>query len=634
VLQNIRDRAQGWFATVVFGLLLIPFALWGVNWYVRERSEIVVAKVNGAKIRLQDYERAYQEQRRYMQSLLGDASQIDGKDLKQQTIDRLVSDRLLESATQRHGLRVGDGDLVGAIQLFPAFQKDGKFVPQLYENRLRDLGLSPAGFEERMRVDLATEQLHQGVSDTNFVTQAAVEVVEKLKGQRRDVVYATVAAEPLKSEITPTEAEIEDYYQRNGARFMSPEMVKLAYLELSADELAKEVAVDEQALEDYYETHKATYSTPEERSANHILVHVKKDAKPEEVEAARKLAEGYLNEAKSGKSFEEIAMQKSDDVGSKAEGGKTGFFGRGVMAKEFEDAAFSMQPGELRGPIRTEFGWHVIRLNEVKAATSKTFEEARAEVEAAVRKEQAEKIFFERADQLSTLTYENSDSLEPAAKALNLSVKETGFVTRTGGEGLFANPKVLEAAFSGEVITERLNSQPIEIGPTHALVLRLVEHKPSALRPLAEVRADIIALVTAELAKRKAEERGKALLERLAKGEDREAVASSGQLAWTEVKGATREDDTKLSRAVGRLAFRIPYTTQGEVRYDGLSLGTGDYVIVGVTGVAEPDLSKPDEDKRKVEREALFANYANNDWRDYLAALKAGAKISTYTDRL
>jgi peptidyl-prolyl cis-trans isomerase D len=193
---------------------------------------------------------------------------------------------------------------------------------------------------------------------------------------------------------------------------------------------------------------------------------------------------------------------------------------------------------------------------------------------------------------------------------------------------------VLEAAFSGEVITERLNSQPIEIGPTHALVLRLVEHKPSALRPLAEVRADIIALVTAELAKRKAEERGKALLERLAKGEDREAVASSGQLAWTEVKGATREDDTKLSRAVGRLAFRIPYTTQGEVRYDGLSLGTGDYVIVGVTGVAEPDLSKPDEDKRKVEREALFANYANNDWRDYLAALKAGAKISTYTDRL
>lgn len=634
MLQNIRDRAQGWFATVVFGLLLIPFALWGVNWYVRERSEVVVAKVNGTKIRLQEYERAYQEQRRYMQSLLGGESRLDSEDLKQQTIDKLIGDRLLETATRQRGLRIGDGDLVGAIQLFPAFQKDGKFVPQLYENRLRDLGLSPAGFEERMRVDLATEQLHQGISETNFVTQAAVEAVEKLKEQRRDIVYATIAAEPLKSQITPTEAEIEDYYQHNSSRFMSPEMVKLAYVELSADELARQVVVDEQALKDYYETHKATYSTPEERSANHILVHVKKDAKPEEVEAARKLAEGYLNEAKSGRSFEEIAMQKSDDVGSKAEGGKTGFFPRGVMAKEFEDAAFSMQPGELRGPIRTEFGWHVIRLNEIKAASSKTFEEARADVEAAVRKEKAEKQFFDEADQLSTLTYENSDSLEPAAKALNLNVKETDFLTRTGGKGLFANPKVVEAAFSSEVITEHLNSQPVEIGPTHVLVLRLVEHRPSALRPLADVRAEVAALVTAELAKRKAEERGKALLERLARGEGRDALAGAEQLAWTEVKGATREDDTKLSRAVGRLAFRIPYTKQGEVRYDGLSLGTGDYVIVGVTGVGEPDLSKPNEEERKAEREALFADYANNDWRDYLAALKAGAKISTYTDKL
>jgi peptidyl-prolyl cis-trans isomerase D len=634
VLQSIRDRAQGWFATVVFGLLLIPFALWGVNWYVRERSEVVVAKVNGTKIRLQEYERAYQEQRRYLQNLLSDPSLLEGTFLKQQTIDKVVNDRLLASATERHGLRIGDGDLIGAIQLFPAFQQDGKFVPQLYENRLRDLGLSPTGFEERMRVDLATEQLHQGVSDTNFVTQAAVEVVEKLKGQKRDVVFATVAAEPLKSQIVPTDAEIEDYYQRNSARFMSPEMAKLAYVELSAEELGKRVAVEEQALKDYYESNKATYSTPEERSANHILVHVKKDAKPEEVEAARKLAEGYLNEAKSGKSFEDIAMQNSDDVGSKAEGGKTGFFPRGVMAKEFDEAAFSMQPGELRGPVRTEFGWHVIRLNEIKPASSKTFEEARADVEAAVRKEQAEKKFFDLADQLSTLTYENSDSLEPAAKALGLTVKETDFVARTGGQGLFGNPKVLETAFSGEVVTERLNSQPVEISPTHTIVMRLLEHKPSALRALPEVRTEVVTLVTAEIAKRKAEERGKALLERLVKGEEREALAQSEQLAWTEVKGATRDDDTKLSRAVGRLAFRIPYATPGEARYDGLSLGTGDYVIVGITGVSEPDLSKPDEEKRKVERESLFANYANNDWRDYLAALKADAKITTYTDKL
>lgn len=635
MLQSIRDRAQGWFATVVFGILIVPFTLWGINWYVTHRDEIVVAKVNGAKIKLGDFEQAYKEQRRYMQSIVPDLSGIDQRMLKQQTLDKLVNDELLKDAKDDSKLRIGNQDLAAAIQMFPAFQKNGKFDINLYDSRLRELGLSPTGFEERMRGDLSIEQLRQGISDTNFVTQSALDSLEKLRGQTRDVSYATIAMEPLKAEVKPTDADIEAYYKANEKRFMSPEQVKIAYIELSADMLAKSVTVEESALQEYYESHKTTtYTSPEERSANHILVHVAKDAKPEVVEAARKSAETYLAEAKAGKDFEQIAMEKSDDVGSKAEGGKTGFFRRGVMAKEFDEAVFAMQPGEIRGPIRTEFGWHVIRLNEIKKESLKSFAEARADVEAAVRKELAEKLYFEKADQLSTLTYENSDSLEPAAKALGLSITETDFFPRSGGKDLLANAKLLDAAFSPEVISERMNSQPVEITPTHSLVLRMVEHRPEALRPLAEVRGEVVELATAKLAREKAEQLGKELLERLNKGETREAVAAAGKFTWTEAKGVTRDDDTKLSRAVARLAFRTSPPSAGAVGYNGLSVGSGDYILVAVTSVSDAGQAKPDDARRKAVAEQLFATYANNDWRDFLSDLKARAKIDTFPDRM
>jgi peptidyl-prolyl cis-trans isomerase D len=303
------------------------------------------------------------------------------------------------------------------------------------------------------------------------------------------------------------------------------------------------------------------------------------------------------------------------------------------MAPEFEEAAFSMQPGELRGPIRTEFGWHIIRLNEVKPETTRSFEEARVDVETAYRKEQAEKLFFEQADKLSTLTYENSDSLEPAAKALGLTMKESDFFPRSGGKDLLANPKVLEAAFSSEVLNERLNSQPVEITPTHTVVLRLIENKPATLRSLPEVREEVVKLATVELARQRAEERGKALLERLRNGEPLEAMARAEQLSLTEVKGVTR-DDTKISRAVARTAFRLVPANAGAIAYGGVSVGTGDYIIVAVSALTDPDLSRADEDEVKQSRDELFATYANNDWRDYLAALQAKAKIKTYPEVL
>lgn len=636
MLQSIRDRAQGWFAAIIFGFIILAFGMWGINFYIRTGGEVVVAEVNGEEIKVAEFERDFQQYRRQLQAVAGGRIDVDTLDqglVRRQALQQIVDEEILKQASRDAGLRVSDGQVAGAIQSFEPFQRDGKFASDLYDRRLRDLGMSPAGFEQEMRQSMVVEQLRQGVTDTAFATVAEIDRIEGLKGQKRDLVYTVIAAEPYKAEIKPSDAEIEASYKGHAERYMTPDLVKIAYLELSVDELAKDVAVTEEELKAHYEEHKADYTAPEERSANHILVHVEKDAKDADVEAARKKAEEYLAEARGGKSFEEIAMAHSDDVGSKAEGGKTGFFRRGVMAKEFDEAAFSMQPGEIRGPIRTDFGFHIVRLNEIHPAVTMAFDEAKADVEKAFRLAAAETLYYEKADQLSTLTYENSDSLEPAAKALDMTGKETDFFPRTGGQDLTADPKVLEAAFSEEVLKERLNSQALEIATGRTVVLRVAEHKPAAPRDLAAVREEIVDAIVAETAKQKASERGKALLERLNKGESRDALAQSEGLQWTEASDVVRSDPN-VNRAMTRAAFKLRPAEEGKPVYGGVPMGTGDYAIVGVLAMHDADPGKADGAARQQTQRELFLESAKANWTEYLGAIKAAAEVDTYLDKL
>lgn len=639
MLQNIRDRAQGWFAAVLFGFLVLTFAVWGINFYLRGEGEVVVAKVNRQDIKLKDFERYYYDYRQHLQAMLGGNARLNEMDpaqLRPQALQQMIESELLKQATRDAHLHVGDGPLAVAIQQMAAFQRDGRFANDLYQQRLHDLGLSTTGFEEQMRGDLIIGQLQQGLSATEFVTQSELNGVTALKAQKRDLLYTTLTTEEARKTIAPTGAELEVYYKTHGDRYLKPETVKIAYLDLDAEELAKAVPVEEAQLREYYDARKVSYTLPEERSVTHLTLHLAKDAKPEEIKAAREKAAVLLAEAKAGKSFEDIATAHDKDPGFKGEGGKTGFFRRGVMSKEFDEVAFNLKPGELGGPVRTDGGFQILRLDEIKPESVRTFDEARANVEKAYRQEQAEKKYYELADQLSTLTYENADSLAPAAKALGLTVQESGLLIRTAPpdqHGILANPKVLEAAFSAEVLNEGLNSKAIEILSTHSVVLRVVEHQPAAPRPLAEVRQEVAEAMINDTVRHKIKERGQALLERLNKGEDRNALAQSGNLKWTEVKGAGR-GDPNVNRALARAAFKLPPPVAGHTAYTGVELGTGEYAIVGVSGVQAGDADKTPELDRKQTQQQLLDTWAQQDWKDYVAALKAQAKVQTYTDRL
>jgi peptidyl-prolyl cis-trans isomerase D len=638
MLQSIRDRAQGWFAALLFGFLVLTFAVWGINFYLRGEGEVVVAKVNRQDIKLKEFERYYYNYRQQLQATLGGNARLNEMDpaqLRPQALQQMIESELLKQAARDAHLHVGDGQLAMSIQQIPVFQRDGRFATDLYQQRLHDLGLSTTGFEEQMRGDLVIGQLQQGLSATEFVTDNELNRITALKTQKRNLVYMTLTTEAARKSIAPTDAELEAYYQTHGDHFMKPETVRIAYLDLDAEELAKAVTVDEVQLKEYYDAHKVSYTTPEERSVTHLTLHLAKDAKPEEIKVASAKAEALLAEAKAGKSFEDIAAAHDKDPGFKGEGGKTGFFRRGVMSKEFDNAAFNLKPGELGGPVRVDAGFQVLRLDEIKPESVRSFDSARAEVDKAYRQEQAEKRYYELADQLSTLTYENSDSLEPAAKALGLTVQESGALTRTpppDQHDLLASSKVLEAAFSAEVLNEGLNSKAIEISSTHSMVLRVVEHQAAAPRPLADVRQEVTEAMINDTVSHKVKERGQTLLERLNKGEDRNALAQSENLKWTEVKDAGR-GDTNVNRALARAAFKLA-PSAGHTAYTGVELGTGEYAIIGVGEIQEGDAEKAPELDRKQTRQQLLDTWAQQDWKDYVAALKAQAKVQIYTDRL
>jgi peptidyl-prolyl cis-trans isomerase D len=638
MLQSIRDRAHGLIAAVIIFFLIVTFALWGIQSYLNATSDVTVAEINGEELTLRAFQWGYQQYRRQLQTALGEQLEIrdlDQEAVKRQALQALIDEELLRQLASSEGLRISDEQIAAAIRSIEAFQEDGEFSNALYERRLDLMGMNPSSFERQLRSDMLAEQIRQGIAESSFVTESEMDKIERLEAQERDFRYAIIAAEPLKESIEISDEEVKSHYEKSRDRYMTPELVRVVYIDLSLENLAKLIAADDTLLRAYYEQNRDKYTAVEERSANHILVRVDRDAGAEEVEAARTKASEYRELALSGKSFEEIAREHSDDAGSRAEGGDTGFFRRGVMAPEFDKSVFSMQPGEISEPIRTDFGFHIIRLNEIRAGGLKPYEQVVAEVERDYRLEEAQEFYYEQADQLATLAYENPDTLEAAAEALNLPVQQSEFFGRSGGDGLFARKEIIEAAFSPEILYEGLNSAPLELDDNRIVVLRNIDHQVSELRPLEEVRQSIVEELTAERAKAIAYERGRALLERLRAGESSDSLAESEHLEWVTAEGVDRRSP-EVGRAIVRTAFTLRRPEAGTAVYAGVAVGTGDYGIIELTAVhddARDVESKSDDGDRRL-REQLALLNGRRDWQEFMKSLEANADVTTHPGNL
>ncbi|HEY5701171.1 MAG TPA: SurA N-terminal domain-containing protein, partial [Gammaproteobacteria bacterium] len=460
MLHFIRKRATGWVAWFIVILISVPFALWGIQEYMSPVSSLSVAKINGAEIELREFQQAYQERRLQLQRLLGPdlSATLDDARLRSETLDRMVNNELVLQAASTSGMRVGDAQLAGLIQSQGAFRANGSFSQQQYENWLRAQGYSPGGFEQIMRRDLLSSQFLSGLAGSSFVTEAELSFQRRLEAQQRTFRRLLVPAE-IYSDIDVDDAAIAAHYEANKTRFARPEQVTVEYLEVARADIARGIQVDDVELRRRYESRQASFITPEQREVSHILVSVGMDADQQATEIAKaKLAE-IKAQLEAGASFADMAKEHSEDPGTAQNGGALGFIGKGVMDPDFEEAAFAMDDNAISDPVRTRFGWHLIKVTEIRAPKPRSFEEIKEQLRAEFQNEEADLIYSEQAEQLANLAFEHPESLEIASESLDLKPKISEPFSRSGAaSGLGANRAVVEAAFSEDVLVSRNNS--------------------------------------------------------------------------------------------------------------------------------------------------------------------------------
>ena len=635
MLQLIRDRSQGLVVGVIVFFISLTFALFGVQQYLDARGSVVVAEVNGEEIGLVEYQRAFQQLRQRAQAMLGeefDPDQWSGAEARLSALEFVVNEHLLLQVVDDANIRASDAQIANYVRSSTQFHQDGVFSKNRYLQIVRGLGFSELGFEQQVRKDIVTNQLRAGIGASAFTTVDELQVLEQYRQQSRDIGFAILGIESFREGTAPTREETEAFFSEQSERYRVEEKVSVAYLELSIESLMQDIPIDESYLRAYYDANQANYVAQEQRNVNHILVQVPREATAEEVETARTKAVGLRELASAGDSFEEIAKENSDDIGSRTDGGETGFFGRGVMAPEFEEAAFAMSEQEISEPIKTEFGFHILRLKEIKPGGLKPFEDARPDVEVSYRREQAEALFFEQAEQLSELVYEQPDSLRSAADVLGLAIKESDSLGRSELAVIFSS-RVVEAAFEPEVLIERLNSEPVELRDGRIVVIRVLEHEPSSVPSL----DDILDNVTKDLIDTRAREAvhasGKALVERLNNGEDLQTVVASAELTWENSANATR-NSSKLNRAILRAAFRTEQGLGAEELYTGVPIGTGDYGVIGVSNVVIPPIEELNISDISQLRRDLASESATTSWQDFVALIKSDSDIESFPHRL
>ncbi|MCB2005224.1 MAG: SurA N-terminal domain-containing protein [Burkholderiaceae bacterium] len=504
-------------------LLIIPaFVLVGVDGYNQfSNSDPKVASVAGRDITQAEWDFAHRNEvdrlRAQMPNI--DASVLESAVARYATLERLVRQRVLAEAADKLRLATTDARLAQELQRNPTIAAlrgpDGKLDMERYRQLAASQGFTPEGFEMRVRRDLSLRQVEAGVLATGFVPEAVADVALGAFFEKREVQLARFPASDYLSKVSPTDAEIEAYYQANPKQFQAAESVAIEYVVLDLDTIKKTMTVNEQDLKSYYDQNVERLSGKEERRASHILIAAAKDAPAAERDKAKARAQELLAEIrKNPAQFADLAKKHSQDPGSAESGGDLDFFARGAMVKPFEDAAFAMKKGEISDLVESDFGYHIIQLTDVKSPKQRSFEELRAGIEADLKAQQAQRKFSEAAESFTNTVYEQSDSLKPVADKLKLEIRTAGEVHRQpadGVQGPLAHAKFIEALFGDEAIKRKRNTEAIETGPNQLVSGRVVSYSPARTLPLAEVRASVreklVATRAAELARKDGEAR-------------------------------------------------------------------------------------------------------------------------------
>ena len=618
---------------LLFLLIFPSFVLFGLEGYngMSEKGA-VVATVNGHDITANELENAHREQVERMRSAMPtlDVKVFDSPEAKLATLERLVRERLLQVAAKDLRLGASDQRLANELQQNPNIQAlrrpDGTLDIERYKQLLSSQGMTPEMFENRVRADLASRQVMGGVGITSFSPKALADVTLNAFYEQRQAQVARFAAADFVARLKPTSEDLTAYYQANADKFQSLERADVEYVVLDLASVQKTVSVSEEELKSYYEQNMTRLSNLEERRVSHILITADAAAPAAERDKARAKAEKLLAEVKqSPDKFADLARKNSQDPGSAAKGGDLDFFARGAMVKPFEEAAFALKKGDTSNIVETEFGFHILRLTDIKTPKQKTFEESRAALETDVRRQLAQRKFAEAAEQFTNTVYEQSDSLKPVADRLKLDVKRANNLTRGAApqeHALLSNPKLLAAVFSPDAIEKKRNTEAIELGANQLVSARIVQYSPTKALPFDEVKARVQEMWVAEQSAKAAKEEGMAKLAAW-KEKPNEAVLPAAVIV-------SRDQSNKQPTAVVEATLRA--STQALPAWVGVDLGAEGYAVVKVEKIVPREASSAQNRDR--ERDQYAQWWASAEGLAYYRLLKEKYKAEIKTPRL
>ncbi len=610
MLDKIRSVAQGWVGKALLALITIPFALFGIDSYLSHAgNNVAVAEINGNNISVQEYSDALKNMRNRLQSEgKVDQAQLDSPAVKSLVLNQLINKQLLTNEIHHAKYAISDAQLSTYVTGMPEFQKEGKFSQELYDQTLAQNHITPSRFEAAMRADLLAQQAQDGIAKLGFISNARADNTFKLTNQQRLVTVSEIKTKDFINQVKIDPAEVKAYYELHKDKLIVPEQVKIEFLLLSASSLIPTIKVDDAEVKKFYDENASKFQGNEQRRASHILIGFGVNATPEQKQQAKAKAEAILTQVKKDPSkFEQLAVKNSQDPGSAVKGGDLGSFGRGAMVKPFEDAAFSMKVNEVSNLVESEFGFHIIKVTEITGQSS-DFNSLKPQIKAELIYQKAQTAFTEQAENFSNMVYEQSGSLQPAAKAFGGQVQTSDWLSREAGAKFFKNDKIMNLVFSDEVLKDHRNTEAVEVSPNNLVSARVVEYKPAAPRSFDEVKVGIEDVLKLEAASKLALNKGEVALKSLREGKDVTGIE------WIPEVTVDRKNAQGLTELAMNQVFKTNATKLPA--YSGLADSKQGYLLVKVIKV---DTSIPEAaEAQKTAKTELNAALAS----EYISAYK------------
>ena len=617
----------------VLGFIILTFAFFGVDAYFRGGGGANdVATVGDSSISVQEFGRSMRQAQDRMRQTAQQKPELNAylnsPEFRRAVLDEMIQRRVLLQYAAKSDMVVSPNELRSVIGSVQAFYDDkGKFSPERYEQLLRAQNLTPADFERQVEQDLVLGRIRDSIGGSAFMPEKVVDRLVRLRGQEREVSQLLISPTQFRNAVKISDEDAQKYFDDNKSLFRLPERARLAYLVLTPDVAAANVKISDEELRNRYQERINEFTTPEERRASHILISVPADADAQKQAEAKAKAEKIYKELEASPGrFAELAKANSDDPGSAENGGDLGFFQRGFMVKEFEDAAFSLPKGEISAPVKTQYGYHIIRVDDIKPAKTTPFEQVRDQILKQLRESKIQQAYAQAAQQFNDLVYTDYDSLKPAADALNLTIQKSDWVSPTSGGGnpLLNNPKLLEAVFSTDSLEKHHNTEAIEVQPNTLVAARVVEHSPAADMDFKDVKSDIVEFLKSQHAIEMARKEGEATLEKLKKGEQVKG------LDWSKAGMVSMKNLHGLHPEGARAVFSVEATNLPS--YAGLSIDDGRYVIYRISKIKKVDSVSPDELKTASTQLTQIAQ--QEEYTSFLKSMRDRVKIKVREDKV